>query len=507
MSINLLENYFFSVFSWIANLGVVPLFRFAVFLTFPPLFLLRDLLDSVTFEFETIFNSLSSIYHRKYLKFIASCEFLYIKTHSVKILIALTGLIYMIFPQTTLCAADLSRQIVISIGQHHELNLGKIKKFTFANPTIVSHKYIDKSGILLIKGKKLGFTELLIWNKNKKKEKFSIYILSKKQHLKLAYLVNIFSTMGLTSQINGNLIISKGVISKLSDYLLLKQLITQYNNKLHLEILLSSNLKKILLGKIYKHFYDEYIDNVQCNFENINIFCKYSNNYKMSTTTKKYLKKNLFVNLMPIKQYSEEANFLAKLQLIKIERSDGREFSIGLDQVSSSLISILTGNNIHLLNQERIIFKDQHFKLETIARPETVLRLGHDAHLSIGDSIPYTSSSPNGQGSITSWKFAGIKIHLKLFKYAKKYVVQYSTEFTNPSDNKKRISGSLESSSISVDLEKPYVLFQIGYKANAKSSKKIPFLGDIPFLGELFSSTTLNDNYKKITGILYLQEL
>src|SRR5690606_32260062 len=68
--------------------------------------------------------------------------------------------------------------IIVAKGEQKELSFTHLKKLSVGNSDVISHKLIKNK--LLIKGKKIGFSDLIVWENSP--IKFNIYVLSKQKY-------------------------------------------------------------------------------------------------------------------------------------------------------------------------------------------------------------------------------------------------------------------------------------------------------------------------------------
>jgi len=146
-----------------------------------------------------------------------------------------------------------------------------------------------------------------------------------------------------------------------------------------------------------------------------------------------------------------------------------------------SIISALTGNNL----------------AQTLAEPTLVVRSGEKADFLVGGEIPIPVPQGDGGGAIAvEYKRFGVsltieptilknrRILLKIkpevseLDYANAVVLQ---GFTIPAIRTRETSTTIE-----VNDNEPLILAGLMYKAAGKVKEKVPYLSDIPVLGEFF---------------------
>ncbi len=500
--------YFLDFPSCIENLGVVPDVRFLAFLLVPAFLALRSLIVLVTLVLDIIY-----LPTKNYLfKFkLSNTDVLISKNMQfVKAIITIIfinnlcfGAAHTNYLSGNSSNKDINESKIISIGEHLELSIPNLKKFTIGNNDIISHKFNPKSKKLLIKGKKLGFTEIIIWRKKQSKKKIQIYVLSKQKHLKILHLAQIIKRLGLNVKIVGPLIIVDGTINEISNYRLIKKL--QINNKwIHIRGELHTDLKNKIIGEIYNTMFNEYVDQISCSSEFLTIYCTFSKQNMPSPKVIQNCQQRYFVKFTPIKSRLKQKNFLLKLKIIQMERIDGKELNFGISKLTSTLAEIFSLGLSPVIKRNNILLAEQNIELSTLAEPELIIRIDDPGKIELGSTIPFKTGKK--KNSAIEWKFAGLKIKITLKQFGGGLKIEYETELTKPDHTSSNITGSKESSSCLIDLNDPLLIFQIGLKTNATGSEGLPWLMNIPILGTLFKSKTTMNTYKQISGILILEE-
>ena len=136
-----------------------------------------------------------------------------------------------------------TQNIFISTGELKELNAKDLCNFTVGNREVISYKHEKKRGKLIIKGKKQGYSELIIWGL-KFKRKFKIYVLSKLKYLKYLHLTETFHKNGLKTELAGSLIIVEGTLKTLDEYKLIKRLILENEKIIQSKVYLIQKTRK-----------------------------------------------------------------------------------------------------------------------------------------------------------------------------------------------------------------------------------------------------------------------
>ncbi len=473
--------------SWIANLGVVPLFLFSAFLFLPALFTLFLRIIRVFFVLEPMTTSLSRN-RPLYVTFMES----YVKVF------------LLVFP--FLCYAETTQAtetIFLSKGEQKSLKVLKLGEFSIGNKDVISHKYLKDKEKFLIKGKGIGFSDLIIWS-DKQKKTYHIYVTDKRTHLRNQQIKELLNFQRIPHSIKGDLVITHGKIQRLEQYLMLKKL--EQNNKktLFLQSYLGQELRNELISKVYEEIMGEGFYEISCNEELLTIKCLLNSQDKSLTPKINYLKNNYSIEFVQTNISKEYHNYKIKLKFIQFERLDGQEFSLGLDQVQTTMQSLFEKGTRALVENNLIQLAKQNISVSTLAEPEVLMQVNKKALIKVGAEIPFSSLvSSSNIISQTQWKFSGLQVKLALKKNKSGHEMEYQTSLTSP--DAQNIKGSKESSSLFVKINKPITLFKIAFRSSARTKKSIPLLGDIPLLGRIFQSSNHQRNYKHIYGYLKVE--
>lgn len=499
MKTDLGKSYFPS--GWIANFGVVPLLLLRAFLLLPIFDFLFALLILVTAVFDTILNLLNgAVFKDKDIQWLS---------FTVK---ALMTLFFISNGLRTSANADGLRRIeekpiFMAIGQHKEISVENLKKYSVGNPQVLGVKVRGASKNILLKGKKQGFSELLIL-KSGESSIVPVFVHTKKNQQKLARAKVELSSLGLgLENISGTPVVS-GVVNTLEQLKKLRIIFKKSNNLYDLNILIKPKLKSKVIAKAYSVLFDLFIDDGHCAMEGITILCKIPIDEKVSNSIQMRLKDRYSIHLEPTNLVSPSKNKEIKLKFIQIEKRDGSEFSLGLDSLNIPIKDIFDGQAFNALSSEKnIVLGESEFKIKTIAHPEFLLRTGNTSEIRIGAEIPFQNLSMNNNSLLntTSFLFVGLKVKIKLEKSASDHLIQYEVQLNRPSaEGTLQSSGSKEKSTVTIKNATSTKLFDIGFKANAIDKKRFPVLSKIPLLGTLFTSKKNSSSYKKVIGIIHV---
>lgn len=475
---------------WTANLGVVPLFLLAAFLFAP----------------EALFLALRRFSVIAVLEAISISQFETLKLSVLKLLKITRSLLFVkvfLFLPTVSFAQVSPSDVILAKGEQRELEFSGLKNFSVGNPEVIAYRFNPKEGKLLVKGKRVGFTDLIVWTK-KGKEVLSLYVLSKQKFLKTFQLADALKNLNLKIDIKGPVMTASGSLSDFSDYLYLQKIKNQYLNQVFFKITLTQELRNYIIGQIYKKLYANGFSSVTCQLDWMDILCFYEG------SENKALLKQLanFYQVKFIQQDSKlrHKNYVLKLKLIQLERMDGREIHMGLDKLQANLIDLFDFGIRKLIEENLVFLTKSRMDLSSLAEPEMIVNLHTPQLIEIGSQIPYQNIAQQGSTVIApiDWRFAGLKIKTKITESFGKILLDYETEFSRPAGQ--AISGSKETSSALLEVGVPLKIFQIGFQTTSKSRQGIPLISDIPILKHLFESKSDQRTYKQIYGYVVLEE-
>lgn len=479
-------------FACTANLGVVPLFLLAAFLFAPDLRALAFLLFSVTLVLDAIFSSCITGINL----FVTKTDNLSSRLPSVKIFLSI-----LLFLPCAIWAEDL----ILAKGEQKELSFSTLKKYSVGNPDVLSYKFFPKNQKILLKGKKVGFSDLVVWSGTQKIE-YKIYVLSKQKHLQTYQLAEALKPLDLTVSIQGPVIMVEGEIQTLEDYLYIHKLKKKHGDQVFFKSTINPKLRNHIIGLIYHKLFSAGASQIACQAQFSEILCDYSPE-GADLSFLKQLESRYAVSFISRQSRWLQKNYRLKMKLIQVEKIDGREISTGLDQIDISMKDLFTHGLSKIVDENRLKLRDTALDLSTLAEPDIMINLGHPQLVEIGSQIPYQNINAQGTNIIApiDWRFAGLRIKTEIKEAFGKILVKYETEFSRPVAGS--ISGSKEISTVLVHPNEMVKIFQIGFQTEGEQEQSIPLLNQIPILKEIFKSKTNEKTYKHINGYLVLEEV
>ena len=524
------RTYLEAAAAWIANFGVVPLFLLAAFLLAPAFFFLRNLLLFVTHVLETIRQLLYSYNGELHIsgRRLNTIKFNFAQYSGFKpsfvpifhpCVKGIVGLFPLIIFLSLFLAAPLSAQtlkevpkdFIIAKGESFSLPLPQMKKFNVGNKEILTYRFDERKKELIVRGARLGHTEILVWNLGQSQaSKHQVFVISKIQEAKYLQLAELLGSLGINTQMHIPHLKTAGEITSIKQFMQYKKIESKNRDIILDGMTINTQVKNEIIAQIYHAFFNDYKENVRCEVSLSDIQCSYPSNDSPSETLKKQLAEKWGVRFLERSDQRSLKNYSFKLRLIQLEQLDGEELRLGLDQLSASLGDLIRLPLRTVVEKNAVLLAQKKVKMNTLAEPQGLIRPMNPAEFQIGADVPYQSVNSNGMVSQTQWQFAGLKVKIKIENMGDKIRVDYETELTRPTPGtdgqQVSISGNKEKSSIVLDLAEATQMFQVSLKTDANAVDQMPFLHNIPLLGELFKSKSNQSNFKLITGIIEISE-
>lgn len=497
----LLRNYFLSSW-WIANLGVDPCWRFFALRRAPMFLWRRARLFSVTLVLETI-SQLRQL-QRFTLKF--RSHFLPLAQRPVKRFMLLAAI-------SALNMAN-AESLFMAIGEHSELKVPDLKEFSVSNSDTLSHKYRPGQKSLLLRGKRQGHAEVVVWNKSGPKQTWNVYVLSKAKHLKWMESMKALEDLGITTQAQGKLVRISGELESRSDWEAFRELSHELEAQKELSFINlaqpCTKLKHQLLAEIYQQFLLQHADTIDCSWSKQGpwIKCLVPNGVMQREEIKSLLPeitKKHFVKIESVLESAKLTNYKLTFHLYKLEKREQLETDLTVERAAGSLADLSRKRLIELARSDDFVLGEGRYKLSTVATPEIIIRHDKEFNLQMGSDLPYQATQGN-ESVTTSFRFAGLKITGILSSSALGNILDYEVELSAPV-TEGVISGNKKSSSILLREASEITAFSLNYKNSGIEKRSLPGLSRIPVLGVLFSDTIDMQEEKVIIGNITVERL
>lgn len=477
--------------TWISNLGVVPLFLFAAFLTFPiftflfaRMFFVFAVLDAICFAPSLVLKQIKM----PFVPFFAS---------------AVKGLA--IF--ATLCASQVNAEEIESLfvarGEQFELNLLPNAQFSIGNREVIKYKYQEHSQRLTLKGVAHGLSDLHVWNKNSRK-KYLIFVTSKAEQLKAIKMAEALKQLGLSADLKGQVILIKGEINQISQLQELALIIKKSTYQVLNRTILNKELAKKIITEIYHTFLEQQIDTIVCKYDLGGIICHYQGEAPAIENEIKSFQEKYNVRFQSRASDVTRNNLKLKMKIYQYETTRSDHLQLGLHFIEGNIEKLFHAPLENMIAQNPLLFQSDSAQLALVAEPESILSIGSTNEISIGSEIQFNQNQviDGRQTSNQEWKFAGLRIKIKTEHKNNKIELTQQTELTLPHLN--QISGTKTKGQLTISPNQTYQFFKIVMKQKNQGEASLPGLQGVPLIGSILNKNQKLETYKVILAHLQL---
>jgi hypothetical protein len=484
-----------------ANLGVVPLLRFAA-LRLAPIFLTLFFLTIVVrFVQEAMSNSNFNI---KLLVNGKVCQKLLGFVKKLCNIFMTFCLLAFLSPDHGLSKSSKTEIWVLGKGEMREIPLKGKVEYAIGNKQVLKVKYLPGHHTLAIKAQAVGQTELTIWKKQQAK-KMLIYVISKKEQLQSAQILHYLEGTGIEGMLRGDHVWAEGEIKRMFDLHRLAALKIFAKKQLYFEVTLHPKLQKQLRTEILQASFEHQVKLETCHLQNFDELRCFTSTQKISAPMKEAAAR-WGLKLIQQSDQDLEKNFQLKMRLVQFARTDGEEIKIGFEHFQGKVGELLKRPWEQILSVNESSLHSQNTQMQLMAEPTITMNVGEKQEFKIGQEFPY-ASGVNAQGtSQTDWKFAGLKINFKLMKQGDKLKLTYQTSHSQWDGVQIQGNEGKGSLFVTPQLKNGQILFQIPFEMKRKALKKMPLLGQIPLLGKLFQAPEYQVIKLQLWALIMLQE-
>ncbi|MBI2521231.1 MAG: hypothetical protein HYV97_12460 [Bdellovibrio sp.] len=406
--------------------------------------------------------------------------------------------------------------ILLGLGEHRQLILPKLERFSVSNKDCLSYKFREfgqKKGELWILAKKTGFSEIVGQDQNGNTYKVQVYIMSKRDQLKLQEVAQAAELAGWKTTWIGRYLSINGKIGNFNDYLLAHQISAKIQDRGIFNLSFEADVAKDIIVSIYRTLYENWQDYFRCTYNGMNIECTISESNPPSPQLLKSLSDKYLVQFRPVADSAFKKNYRAKLRFFQLTRADGQYFDVGMENLSSNLGSLFQRDALkHLILQNDVLLQSEKVELGLLAEPEVTFQLGDEIEIKLGDEIPYQTYHHDEKTTSLEWKFSGLQFRFKLIKIGEKFQMHYLVSYHrsaegSSSSGMSSLQQSKEEASLFVDAKKPTQLFQVGMIALEQKNRGIPGLSSIPILGQAFKEEGKSQVFKRVSALFMLEEI
>ncbi len=426
---------------------------------------------------------------------------------SVKVLSAIYLFGYVFSSSQAIAQTNNQEVINLAKGEIKELIWEPLTRYTIGNKEVLSVKVLKDQKKVLIKGKHLGLSDLVLWGKFNQRRQIQVNIIDKRSHQKIHLLASRLKQLGLEAKVLDKSIFLTGEIKNSQQYATLiefREEAKKINISLHLrEVEISDSLERSIFTQFLKELMGLNLTMLECNPSGISIQCQEFGDPSLDTS-RDYLNQNFIIDWIPQRGSRAMKQYEVQLILQQFENQTGESFSLGLNRLEGSWEQILSDSPLTLIKSNKVHIEDSEFKTSTLARPKIIGRFGVPITVQVGQEILFTQNLGNNLAT-QQWKFAGLDIDINLSAVAEGILVKYKNGLSQPSGN--TITKSSQSSSIIVEEGESKILFDIGFQMKKKDQSRFPGLSSIPLFGSLFKNNFSSTSYKNVLCIIKITEI
>jgi hypothetical protein len=511
-------SYFLS--GWMANFGVEPLLLL-LFLRFLPLFFtFLILLSSVCLVGETMLILLLAYciitqyrYHHFKRKRLIHWTLTNVKRftfstnypNTLGLLLTLGQIL--VWPLSTSMASTATApiEVIISVGEHHEIRNLKASQISIGNPQVLGHLYRTKTNTLLLKGKKVGYSHIIYWLGTNTKNEIHVYIVSKRDQLKMGQAINFLKELKINARFSGDQLVVENELISIDQYKALKSLVLKNPGSIHFKGSINPKLAKEILLEVYADFWSHHLDSVRCQIVTLEVQCELFESDGISTQYETELVKKHQLVLHKVPSPLLE-NYRIRLKVIQLESADELAIKSGLEQFTGSISNFFHFSLEEIIGKNSWNFSSQNLSYKLLAEPEILLSLGRKAEIKVGTELGFQNQNEERGVNQRDWKETGLNITLELIRQGNHFLLDYKHSMSR-GENIDSISFGHGKSTILLELGSPTKLFEVTLDSDQKNKARLPFIGAIPILGNLFGSHQQMELYQKLTCLLILEKV
>lgn len=366
--------------------------------------------------------------------------------------------------------------IVLELGDE----ITPFKKTSKANLWVENQELLSASLIgsnYQIKGLRVGRSQIKLGS-----ETLSVYVVPPHYRSALSYwLINDSQFSYLKLELCEQFFCLKGALTNFQQYLDLQKLFKKENVALFTEFLASDKIKAEILKWQNKQFEQNQVQSPQILLNTEPWKVNFSSHQESYLTRSLAYEMGLLTS--PLKStFEKQSNLKVSLKFIEVKKSLLRELGIQWADQYPLKDELLA----------KIIASESHGDSKTIAEPHIVCRNGHEGEFLAGGEIPIKIS--NFKTADIVWKKYGIQFKIKpLISNSQQVSLNIMAEISTP-DFGHAVDGipALITNKITTQYDlneaKTFLISGLVRHDEAKYASGLPYLQQIPLLGNLFKS-------------------
>jgi len=409
----------------------------------------------------------------------------------------ITSLSLLILAQTAMA----QNIIILAPGHQKIISAPEITRAAIANPKVADVKALSKSGQVIVTGISVGSTDLEIWSKDGKRKNYLIRVSKGSRNLRKEVKTLLKGIEGIRIKTIGNKLIIDGQIYRGQDLNRIEKVMEMYPSVVNLTRINAQALE-YFAQQINESLRLAKIEGVEVRGAGDTIFLEGEVSKKSEIEQAERIAASVFSK---VKNHIKEGVSIERLILVDIKIAEVRKSSladIGLNWPGSidangravftsggaSAASIALGQNTTVSLRSLI----EKGSAKILSNPKLLCRNGTPASFLAGGEIPIRLVSERTASitfkpygvflNVTAWAGRGDRVSLD---------IEVKISDLDAASALDGIPGILEhrvKTAANLRFGDTIVLAGLIENRSHKNVKKIPFLGHIPIIGELFKS-------------------
>jgi pilus assembly protein CpaC len=414
-------------------------------------------------------------------------------------------------------SAAASSEESLAIGEQRSFPVEEGVRFSVGNPEVIQVKAtrLSKTGsILLVKGKGQGYSDLILMGDSGVRRTLAFRVVTKKQAALAADGQRLFhDSPGLSVRPSGEGWVAKGKARSLDDWNTVQAMGAQGKGRFQSLTELHPMERLKAESRILRLFRSAGLHELEVRGAGNSIIlrgnCRSAEEKALAEDLAAQVVRGVRSHLKVPFEGGGRLRFRAKI--LEIVRTGAQ--SLGLQWEEGVPAALVIGKSFSKANfslQAALKILEKRGQAKVLSQPQLLLNEKGVAELKVGGEVPIPIRSRNSAS--VQWKPYGLLLRLELPGMSHNLArTQITAEISSldPGNGAEGIPGirvSRMETQVDMTIGKPVLLSGLMEKRESRSASLLPFLGDIPILGELFQSKDFQENRSELVIILEAQE-
>ncbi len=419
--------------------------------------------------------------------------------------------LFTIFPIFSLASSQ-NESITIAIGEQRSFPVEAGARYSLGNPEVIQVKStsVSTGTLLLVKGRSQGYSDLVLIGETGVKRVLAFRVVTKKQAALSSDGKALFSSSpNLSLKPSGEGWVARGEARSLDDWNTVQAMEAQSKGKLQSFTRLHPMERLRAETRILRLWRSAGLGHLTVRGAGNSVVligdCQSSEEKALAEDLAGQVLKSARSHLRVPFEHGGKLRFRAKI--LEVVRSGAR--SLGLQWEEAVPSALVVGNAFSKAQfslQAMLKVLEKRGQARVLSQPELLLNEKGVAELKVGGEIPIPLTSRNF--STVQWKPYGLLLRLELpgmsrsQARAKISVEISSLDPANGAEGIPALRMSRMETQADIRIGRPVLLSGLMDKRQSRTQSLLPFLGDIPILGELFRSEDFQENRSELVIVL-----